>query len=309
VLVAAALLSWTALAPAQTGSTVFPKGSRLGLAPPAGMTQSQSFPGFEAANKAGALILLELPGPAFVELEKAMTAEALGREGFKVETRKPFTIKDGQAVLAVGQQEVSGNQFRKWLLLASTGDVTALVTVQIPAANTKNFSDATIENALATLALRPQPVEEQLSLLPFKVGDLAGFKVTRLTGQTAVLLTDGPDEETTTGKQLQFVAAVAPGGPAQPGERGDFARRSVATMPGFKEMRITSAEPIRLNNQPGFEVRAEAKNARSDLDVSIVQWIRFGSGGYLRMVGVSPRTEWDRTYPRFRAIRDGITPR
>jgi len=37
-----------------------------------------------------------------------------------------------------------------------------------------------------------------------------------------------------------------------------------------------------------------------------VQWLRFGGGGFMRIVAVSPAAEWDTLFPRFRALRDGI---
>jgi len=43
--------------------------------------------------------------------------------------------------------------------------------------------------------------------------------------------------------------------------------------------------------------------------VSVVQWLRFGSGGYLRVIGVSPSEKWDQFFDRFRAVRDGIDMR
>jgi hypothetical protein len=40
--------------------------------------------------------------------------------------------------------------------------------------------------------------------------------------------------------------------------------------------------------------------------VSLVQWIRFGSGGFLRIIGVSRNANSDELFTRFRAVRDGI---
>ena len=43
--------------------------------------------------------------------------------------------------------------------------------------------------------------------------------------------------------------------------------------------------------------------------VTLVQWMRFGSSGYLRVVGVAGEKNWDALFPRFRELRDGISPR
>ena len=43
--------------------------------------------------------------------------------------------------------------------------------------------------------------------------------------------------------------------------------------------------------------------------MTIVQWLRFGGGSSLRIIGSSPRDDWAKAFPRFRAVRDGIQPR
>ena len=47
---------------------------------------------------------------------------------------------------------------------------------------------------------------------------------------------------------------------------------------------------------------AEAKDARSGADVMVVQWLRFGSGGFMQMIGVGRRRHVDE---RFVAATNG----
>jgi hypothetical protein len=65
---------------------------------------------------------------------------------------------------------------------------------------------------------------------------------------------------------------------------------------------------MRINNAAGHEIRAEGKDPAGQ-PLSVVQWLRFGSGGYLRIVGAGPTNEWDQMFGRFRAVRDGIIMR
>jgi hypothetical protein len=71
---------------------------------------------------------------------------------------------------------------------------------------------------------------------------------------------------------------------------------------------MQSAEPMRISGAPGHEIRAQGVNPAGD-KVSMVQWLRFGTGGYLRIVAVSPSEDWDTMFARFRAVRDGINLR
>jgi len=62
----------------------------------------------------------------------------------------------------------------------------------------------------------------------------------------------------------------------------------------------------RIGGQPGYEVRAEGKSPQDDADIQIVQWLRFGTGGYLRILGIAPKQNWIPAFTRFRAVRDGL---
>ena len=59
-----------------------------------------------------------------------------------------------------------------------------------------------------------------------------------------------------------FIAAM-PGGPAEPGDRSNFARNTFQQVVGIKDVHIQDAEPLRIGNQQGFETLAKAKHARA----------------------------------------------
>ena len=54
-----------------------------------------------------------------------------------------------------------------------------------------------------------------------------------------------------------------------------------------RDLSLQSAEPMRIGGAPGHEIRAQGKGPAGD-PVSMVQWIRSGAGGYLRVIAVSP---------------------
>ena len=67
--------------PARAAEPVYPPGSRIGLVPPAGMTPSQNFFGFEDLDNSVAIVLVALPAEAYADLDKSVTADALKRQG------------------------------------------------------------------------------------------------------------------------------------------------------------------------------------------------------------------------------------
>jgi hypothetical protein len=288
----------------------FPVGSRIGLAPMPGLAASPAFPGFGDAEHNVFIRIVALPEKAYGEIEKTMTNDALKQQGVIVARRETLVLPGGKALLVVAEQTSKSEQLHKWLLIAPVGDLTALVSVEVPDGAEKLYPDAAIRAALTSLTARATvPTEEELTLVPFRVGDLAGFRIARVLPGIAVQLTDGPKDTFDAVNQPHLVISAASGGPEQPRDRDRFARDAMSGLPPFKELRIVGSEPMRIGGQQGYELRAEAKDPATGTEVTIVQWLRFGTGAYLRIVGFAPRERWSEAFNRFRAVRDGVDSR
>jgi hypothetical protein len=304
------VLASTAGSTAPAAEVAYPPGSPIGLIPPSGMATSRNFFGFEDAANNVAIILVALPGEAYTDLDRTFTAEALKRQGMALETREAMPLAIGPAFLVIGRQEIEKTKVRKWILVASSPPLTALVTVQIPDAARATYPDDAIRSTLASLAVRAEvPVEEQLSLLPFRVAELAGFRVAGVLPGRALMLSDAAPDAPPDRVDTHMFIAVAPGGPAQVAERDAFARDVFTTVPNLKDIRVTSSEPLRVAGQPGHQIIVNATDAAGGSSLTVVQWLRFGSGGYMQMIGIARAEGWKEAYPRFRSVRDGVDTR
>jgi hypothetical protein len=311
-----AALAFTILAaPARADEPIFPAGSHIGLVPPPGMTLAQTFPGFiDAAKNAGILVGM-LPLAAYPNMEKTLTDDALKKQGVAVEKRETLKLNIGSAILVVGTQAGDDKtKYRKWLLLGKTGDLTAIVTVQVPV-QVEAYPDSVVRASLASLSERQIiPDAELLSLLPFTVGDLAGFKVANVIPGRALLLIDSPKDPHMVVTQglpeyqfdARFIITMMPGGPTTPEERPSFARFAFNSIAGIKDVHFTMSEPVRIDSQQGFETVAQAKDASSDVNLMVVQWLRFINGQFLQMVGISRADVWSAELTRLRTMRDSV---
>jgi len=304
--------------PAAAAEAVFPTGSRIGLVPPPGMVAAKTFPGFVDTDNKAAILITALPAGAYSEVEKTLTADALKKQGITMEKRQALQLAIGNAVLVVGTQVAPDKTaYRKWLLLADAHDVTAIVSVQVPQ-QSKAYSDAVLREAFNSLALRAKvPDAELLTMLPFTVGDLAGFRLMNVIPGRALLLIDRPDYPhmvaTPDLPELVYDARctilAAPGGPSDKAAQSNFARTTFAAIAGIKDVQITMAEPVRLDQQDGFETVAHAKDVNTGADLMVVQWLRFGNGSFLQMVGVARAAIWDSELARLRSMRASIAMR
>ncbi len=329
-----AIAAWSI--PARAADPIFPVGSRLGLVPPPGMVPSPNFEGFEdVANHAG-ILLAALPPAAYDQLDKSMVPDALIKQGIEVDTREPIATGFGKGFLLSGRQTIGNVPYRKWLLVAAAADFTALVSVQVRDQGAA-YPEKTVRDALATLTARASvPDAERLSLLPFKVGDLAGFHIEDVMPGRALMLADTGTEQGTaasgaaaktgakTGAKTaadtaakpaatsaisynaRMIIAVMPGSPNEPRDDDSFARLMFDQIVGIKDVHLQDAEPLRIGGQSGYQMLAKAKDSQSDTDVMVVQWLRFGTAGFLQMVGIARADLWPDMLTRLRTVRDSI---
>lgn len=296
--------------PVHAEGVVFPPGCRIGLVPPNGFAVNAAIRGFDDKVNEAAFLTFELPAQVYSKVEQSMTAAALKQQGMTLEKREELSLKDGKAVLLTGPQEAENTKIRKWILIAALPDMTALVTAQVPDAAKDLYPDAAIRAALATVTLRASvPVAEQLELLPFRLNDLAGFRVMRVVPPALAVLTDGPNDAMDAVEQPHMVVTVGPGGPNDLSSRQNFSRNLLFGIAGFTDVKPVNSEMLRLNGQQIYEILADAKDAKAGADLKLVQWIRFGTSAYIQIVAIAPQAGWQQQFPRFRAVRDGINPK
>jgi hypothetical protein len=300
---------------AEPSTPVFPPGSRVGLVPPPGMKPSETFSGFVDPAKNAGIIISILPAGAYADMEKALTDEGLKKQGVTLEKRQSLQLGIGNGELVVGTQLAPDKTlYRKWLLLVPTSNIIVAVTAQAPE-SASAYSNAVILAALSTLALRSMvPEAEFLSLLPFKVGDFSGFQIANVMPGRALLLIDAPKNPHMVVTQglpeyefdARFIVAAVPQAPGDPVQRANFARNAFGTIGGVKDVQITMAEPVRIDSQEGFETVATAKDDGTGAKLMVIQWLRFGSGKTLQMIGISRADIWDAELAHMRAMRDSI---
>jgi hypothetical protein len=288
--------------------TVFPAGLRIGLEPQGDLVLSKRIPGFEDATRKVAVAILDLPARAYEDIERsAFDKQQTGFTGLK---RESFPFASGVGFLITGTSQENGVTLHKWFLLATAvagevKDLAVLVNVEVPEAALETYSDAIVRKMLASVTFRPAPIKEQLSMLPFQINEMSGFRVLQVLPQGGVVLIDGPGDDMS--RAAYVVVSIGGGAPERPDERGKFARDLLSSAP-LRAVSVIAAEPMRIGGMQGYEIRAQAQNLNGE-PVNLAQWVRFGSGGFLRVIGVGSPASWDATFTRLRAIRDGIVAR
>jgi hypothetical protein len=306
-LIAAGVLLVAASGPGFAADPVFPPGGRVGMTPLVGLVPAKTFVGFETEDQSVKVLVAELPAAAYGDVTNAFKANPAGTNGIKPES---IETSAGVAYYTAENARDGANNVRRYSMILPGGTFSGYVAVQVPENATKIYTDDAVRQMFASVAIRKEvPVEEQLGLMPFKLGELSDFKNVRtLSPGAALILADG---DATTGFEAApfMVIGLIPSAPPQPDDRGRFAQQAATSIPGIRDARLTMSEPIRIDGIAGYETRIDATSGKDNTPITVVQWLRFGSANTLRIIGSAPRDDWPKAFPRFRAVRDGIQPR
>jgi hypothetical protein len=304
---AAVALIIAATCSAFAADPVFPPGARVGMTPLVGLGKAKTFIGFETEDQGVKVLVTDLPAEAYGEVANAFKANPGGTGGIKPES---IETSAGLAYYTVENAKDGATNVRRYSMILPGPTFSGYVAVQVPENASKIYTDDAIRQMFASAVIRTEvPVDEQLGLLPFKMGELSNFKNVRtLAPGAALILADG-DEKGGFEVAPFMIIGIVGSAPAQPDDRGRFAQQMATTIPGVRDGRITMSEPVRIDGQPGFETRIDATSGKDNTPVTIVQWLRFGPQTSLRIIGSAPRDGWANAFTRFRAVRDGIRPR
>jgi hypothetical protein len=306
LLTAVALLV-SAMRPGLAADAIFPPGVRVGMTPLVGLVPAKTFIGFETEDQGVKVLVTELPAEAYGEVMNAFKANPAGAGGIKPES---IETAAGVAYYTAESARDGAANVRRYSMILPGGTFSGYVAVQVPENATRIYTDDAVRQMFASAVIRKEvPVEEKLGLMPFKISELSDFKTIRtLAPGAAIILADG--DETTGFEAAPFMVIGLMGStPTQPDDRGRFAQQAATTIPGVRDARITMSEPIRIDGMAGYETRIDGTSGKDNTAVTVVQWLRFGSGTSLRIIGSAPRDEWPKAFTRFRAVRDGIQPR
>jgi hypothetical protein len=307
-LVAAALF-FAALRPAFAADPVYPPGVRIGMTPLVGLAPAKTFPGFETEDHSVKVLIAELPAAAYGEIKTAFKTNSFpGPNSIKPESLQTAA---GEGFYTAESAKDGDTAVRRYSMIVPGDAFSGYIAMQVPENATRIYSDDAVRQMFATAVVRKEvPVAEVLGLMPFRIAELSGFKNVRtLAPGSTILLADG-DEETGIEALPFMVIGTIGSAPTQPEDRGRFAQQAAGQIPGLRDGRMTMSEPLRIDGSPGYETRVEATSGKDNTPVNVVQWLRFGSGNQaLRIIASTPRDDWSKAFPRFRAVRDGIQPR
>jgi hypothetical protein len=280
-------------------------GTRVVMDLPEGFKPASRFLGFEHQSGAS-IVLLELPGHAFRQMQAALTAKMLASRG--IVDVEPLALGENDPRVALtGRQGTQIGWFHKVMLLIGDPKTTALVTANIPEAAIESgaISRDAVITAVKSTSLAGAAVARKQR---YQIADPAPLKFAGTFAGDALLFNQNgtlPRERTTDALTTFVVAGSLDTRPVT-GDREAIAMRLLQSLRDLDRLTVPQTGPITIDGLDGIAQTARADyvtEGREPQPIVIYHVVLFEpEGGYVRMIGQAPLAEGRTALADFKRI-------
>jgi hypothetical protein len=247
----------------------------VSLDPPRGFVTAQRFAGFQNEVKGASIMVTELPGPAS-EMQKGMTREPLASRGMTLLRSQTVKARGGNAVLIHVSQSASGIDFLKWILIAGDAKQTVMVVGMFPkgaAEMSLPLKQAVLSATWSGGAGKPQPLEPARPYegLAFRVDPTPALKLAGRVGNTLVFTESGSMGPGDADQAILVIGGSV--SEASIKDVGAFAKERAGRSTQVGTLRNIKGRALTGDGLPGYELLADAQDARTGRDMRMYQLV------------------------------------
>lgn len=299
-LIATACLHWTAID--AFAQAVRVPGTKVSLEPPAGFSPAQQYPGFEREADRASIMVTELPGPA-AEMIRGMTREALASRGMVLMAASRHVINKNPARLLSVRQRTANGEVLKSMLIAGDRATTIMIVGMFPA-DSPYATGAAIERALMSAswgAGSPNAFEG----LPFRITPTSRLKLAKRVSNMLMFTESGTIGSPGSSEALYLVGhSIGRGDIADLRSFSESRARQTTLMKGLENF---TGRTIQIDGLDGYEIEADAVDARSGAPMRLYQVIMLDETGYFIAQGLARADRAAVLLPEFRTVTQGFS--
>jgi hypothetical protein len=270
-------------------------GTKVSLAPPAGLKPSSQFHGFADEETGASIEIGEMRG-SYSVLAEEFTKEALAKKGMSLLSRKEISLGGRPGLLLHLRQEISSVDVLKWLVVTGNEKGVVFIVGAFPEKAKARWSSE-MEKSLLSAQLDAESETDSLAGLNFSFNEDPSLKIASRF-PNGVILTKGGDP---TSDGPLFVINSALSKEAIPDVK-KFAGELMRTAQ-ISGIAVKKQSDVTIAGLPGVEVIAEAKWKATPNDVVIVYQVLLLDGKtYFHMQGFASRGDEEKYLAVFARI-------
>jgi hypothetical protein len=277
---------------------------------PAGFEKAGTFDGFEQPETLSSVMAVRLR-EAFAELRVAFTEGPMAARGWTLLSSKEVKVAGRAGILVHFEQPLGSQVFLKWSLIFGDDQSMTMVTAAFPKEDERELSG---RMKAAVLSTRPARVADRGTQAGAQIGAetsltfaLEGSKKLKLTPYASgtLIYTQGGVIPTASPEEPLFVAGTALGR-VEIADKRQFAKRRFEQTAETKNLKLKSMDSITIDGLQGYELLADAEDAKSAVPLVVFQVILFDEGSYILMQGLVGTALADEYLPEFKAMAHSL---
>ena len=274
-------------------------GTKVSLAPPAGLKPSEQFPGFGDEETMSSILITELPAP-YSLFAAGFTKEALATKGMSLLARKEISLNGRPGILIHVSQEAQGLTFLKWMVVTGNEKETALVTATFLEEMKSRWSSE-MERSVLGVQWDVDAKIDPLAGLNFSFNDDPSLKFAHRITNMVILSKDGAMPEKENNDPIFIMGSSVAGAMALDVKL--LAELRLTQMEQISDPVIKKHSDVTIAGLKGSEIIAEAKwKDSANTPMTVYQLLLLDEKNYFIMQGFAPRKEGEKYLAIFNRI-------
>ncbi|MBT6156984.1 MAG: hypothetical protein HOL01_10750 [Planctomycetaceae bacterium] len=274
------------------------------LVRPLGFDDAESFHGFGQPSTQSSVMVVMIPGP-FSEIAAGFTTERLKTQGMTLVSKRDIEINGNTGVLMGATQTANRTEFAKWIVAFGNEKETKMITATFPTAHKDKLSahlKSVVLGARIDQSARPAPGAD----VGFTIAASDKLKLTQGVGKSIFYTKDGVTPIKSP-EDPMFVAAPSLSKVPILDPQRFAVRRIYQITPNTKISSIIANNAITIDGLDGYEIEAEAEDAKTGTPLVVYQVMLFDEGAYLLMVGIVGAKVSAEYLPEFKSMARSLT--
>jgi len=270
---------------------------------PDGFDDAENFHGFQQESTQSSVMVLAMEVP-FSESTAGFDAKQFRTKGMTLVSKENIEIDGSTGFLINVTQTAYGTEYAKWVVVFGDEKKTTMVTATFPKAHEAALS-AQLKSVVLSTKHDNTPPPPPGSDVDFTIVASDKLKLTPVLSKTVAYTKDGiipqkSPKDPLFGATRSFLLP-----PMQ--DKRQFATQELLQTAETKVSTITSTKEITIDSLNGFEIEADAEDAKSGIPLIVYQVILFEDDSYIVIKGLVGAELSADYLPEFKKMAHSLT--
>lgn len=250
-------------------------GSKVGLVPPEGFVEAQSFSGFQKLESNASIMVVDVPGPIEEISKSVLNEDRLAKRKMSIHSNSRVKVNSLDGLLLEAEQTSYDASYSRKILLFGD-DRNSIIIMGIYPKDSVHFEEEMNKAIMSSLYIDSLMVDPLNGILIEIDTSNTDFKFAYVAAKNAFFSLDGNIPSKLDDKTMIIIGSFADIVEAESNE--DYAINYVKEFPGNSDAKVISSEEVVINGITGYEIITEKVNAEKEETSTFYSVLLFNDG-------------------------------